>query len=324
VVVTRPDDPRARFEQAVLRGRRRYTPAQLQRVTGLSEERTRRLWRAVGFSDVADDDVWFTDGDVNALNQLEQLRATGLVPLEVQEAVIRSIAVAMSGLADWQVNWLYQRAGNPTARSDPEHALTVLRGFLPALERLQDYIWRRRLVVAAQRAETLRAAQRGHQRVTVVGSADLVGFTRATRRLAPDALVQLVEGFHTLAIEVADEHDARVVKTIGDEVLFVADRPAEAADMALMLVERAVEAGMPELRVGMALGPVLRLFGDVYGEVVHLAALLGGHARPGRVLVDQEMADALADDPRFVLRLRRSVSEPGSDPLPAWGLRRAA
>jgi adenylate cyclase len=74
----------------------------------------------------------------------------------------------------------------------------------------------------------------------------------------------------------------------------------------------------------MALGPVLHRFGDVYGEVVHTATLLGSQAPPGRVLVEDAMAAALEDDERFSLRLRRPISVPGYPSTQAWGLRSAA
>jgi adenylate cyclase len=74
----------------------------------------------------------------------------------------------------------------------------------------------------------------------------------------------------------------------------------------------------------MAVGVVLHRFGDVYGDVVHTATLLGSEAPPGRVLVEQGMATALESDPRFTLRLRRPISVPGYPSTQAWGLRRAA
>lgn len=309
-------------ERLILGGRRRYDRREIHHRSGVSPDRTLRLWRAMGFADVADDERVFTRADLDALDQLEQLRRAGLVPAEVQVAVIRSIAVAMSGLADWQVNGLYRT--NPDVSPDrPEELLQALRAVLTSLERLQSYVWRRQLVAAARRFRTVRVGDPG-TRVMVVGSADLVGFTRATRRLSPAELVELVELFHGLVAEVAAEHDGRVVKTIGDGVQFVADTPEHAAGLALDLLDRAISSRLPELRIGMAMGPVLPRFGDVYGSVVHTAGRLTSEARPGRVLVDHDTAVALAGDPRFTLRMRRAVTMPGYPRLQPWGLRRAA
>ena len=82
------------------------------------------------------------------------------------------------------------------------------------------------------------------------------------------------------------------------------------------------EPALPPLRIGLAVGSVLARHGDVYGEVVNIAARLTGHARPDTVLVDREAAAALAVDPRFALRPLRPVSVPGYRRLHPWVLER--
>ncbi len=311
-----------RVERAVLHGPRRYTRRQIHLMTGVEEQRTRRLWRSMGFPDVAEDDVVFTDADLDPLDQLEQLRVAGLVPADVQDAVIRSIAQAMAGLADWQVKWLYQFVEHPPEGVDVEQVLDVTDRVLPALENLQTFVWRRQLVAAAVRRVANRT-EHPETRTMTVGSADLVGFTRTARGLTPAELVDLIELFHGIAADVAAGQHGRIVKTIGDEVLFVADQPEQAAELALDLMDRTIHAGgLPELRIGMALGPVLPRFGDVFGEVVHTASRLSSHARPGRILLDHDLALALDGDRRFTMRLRRPISVPGYPRLQPWGLRR--
>src|SRR5690625_5986684 len=87
---------------------------------------------------------------------------------------------------------------------------------------------------------------------------------------------------------------ARVVKTIGDAVLFVADTPEIGAEVALNLsssIEKA--ADVPPVRIGMVWGRLLSRFGDVFGPPVNLAARLTDIAEPGTILVDQPTADEL-------------------------------
>jgi adenylate cyclase len=311
-----------RVERLLLRGPRLYTRRQVHELTGMPDTRTRRLWRSLGFADVPDDDVVFTDADMDALDQLELLRLTGVVPTEVQEAVIRSMALSMAGLAEWLVGWIYHQTGAEQLAGDPDRALQAAAEALPLMDSLLSHAWRRQLVAAGRRLRAVRADD-PNSNTAVVGSADLVGFTRTTRSMAPDRLVEMVELFHAIAAEVAARHGGRIVKTIGDEVQFIADRPEHAAELALELLDRTSGAGLPELRIGMALGPVLHRFGDVYGDVVHTATLLGSQAPPGRVLVEQAMATALEPDPRFTLRLRRPISVPGYPSTQAWGLRSA-
>jgi adenylate cyclase len=78
----------------------------------------------------------------------------------------------------------------------------------------------------------------------------------------------------------------------------------------------------PDLRIGLAHGPVLHRLGDFYGSVVNLAARLTALARPGTVLVDRELAAAVADDPAFWVRELRRVSVRGFSHLQPWLLRR--
>jgi adenylate cyclase len=310
-----------RVEEAVLNAPRRYSRRDVHALTGIEDARARQLWRSMGFADIGDDDVVFTETDLAAIGQLEQLRGTGLVSTDLQDAVIRSMAQAMAGLATWQVEMLYTNLRARELRG--EDWPVDLGKVLTALGSLQSYVWRRHLAVAAGRLLAT-APDEAEIRTLVVGSADLVGFTRMSRRLSPSQLIELVELFHGIAANVVADHRGRIVKTVGDAVLFVTDRPEDAAELGLDLVERTVEAsGLPELRTGLAIGRILTRFGDIYGEVVDTATRLCTHARPGRVLVDHELAMVLDGDPRFQLRLRRPLVDRGYPRLHAWGLRRA-
>jgi adenylate cyclase len=113
-----------------------------------------------------------------------------------------------------------------------------------------------------------------------------------------------------------------VVKSLGDEVLFVADSAQDAAEIAVRLSDPARAArGLPRLRVGMALGRVLIRFGDVYGPAVNLASRLTSLARPGTVLVDRELARALSGEDAYRLHPRRPAAVRGYAHLRSWSLR---
>jgi adenylate cyclase len=115
-----------------------------------------------------------------------------------------------------------------------------------------------------------------------------------------------------------------VIKTVGDEVMFTASDAPTGAEIALRISERvaAIEA-LPDVRVGIAHGPVLARLGDIYGEPVNIASRLTSVARPGSVVVDRELAQALDGDDRF--RLRRMPPRPvrGYTLLHGYRLRRA-
>jgi adenylate cyclase len=135
-------------------------------------------------------------------------------------------------------------------------------------------------------------------------------------------LAALLGAFEENTCEAVVSNHGQVVKMVGDEVLFVTDQPADAAEIALRLTRPGRgRKGLPALRVGMAAGRVLTRFGDVYGPVVNLAARLTSLARPGTALVDAELAAALRADGSYRRQHRRPAAVRGYDHLRSWALR---
>nr|WP_249420029.1 adenylate/guanylate cyclase domain-containing protein [Rhabdothermincola salaria] len=162
-----------------------------------------------------------------------------------------------------------------------------------------EFVWRRQLAAAARR-RVLRGAVPGETPPVCVGFADLVGFTAQTQQLDQAALARVVGRFESIAYDVVARHGARVVKTIGDEVMFVADDVRTGAELALELARSYREdPNLSDVRVGLATGPVLERDGDVYGHTVNLASRIVSIAYPGSVVVGPAVHQALADDGRF-------------------------
>jgi adenylate cyclase len=155
----------------------------------------------------------------------------------------------------------------------------------------------------------------------VAGFADIVGFTSLSRTAGEDELADLVERFESVTSGVIAEHRGRVVKMIGDEVLFVVQSPKAAADIAVGLMGWSDGEKNPQLRIGMAYGRVISWLGDVYGPVVNVASRLTSVARPGSVVIDRELASALEDEESFKLRKIRRVSVRGYSHLEPWVLK---
>jgi adenylate cyclase len=231
------------------------------------------------------------------------------------------VGQSMSRLAEWQARLLLELAARRPEIGGQQLAAFVAQAD-PVLEQVQMHVWRRQLVDATQRllgepADDPLAAS------LTVGFADLAGYTTLSRQVGIEELSAVLEEFETLAADLIAEQHGQVIKTIGDEVLFTVPVPAAAAELALALQERAVAAELPVLRIGLALGPVLARYGDVYGPVVNIASRLTGLARPGTVLVDQQLATALADDPAWSVKRLRPTSVRGYSHLHAARLRRA-
>src|SRR5690349_20952726 len=278
------------------------------------------MWHALGFATVPDDEVAFTDDDVEALRLVAALEDDKFIEPEMESSLARKLGQTQSRLASWQSAMFLDFLSSSKLSAD--EAIEVAGLLLPAMERLQTYVWRRHLAAAAGRS--VAGSDELARGVRAVGFADIVSYTRLTRRLSEAELGQLIERFEGMAADVVALNGGRVIKSIGDEVLFVTDTPAQGAAVALALQDKVAEAGdMPELRIGLAYGSILIRLGDVYGEVVNLASRLTSEAKPGRVLGDREMAAALDGHPAYRVRKLRRVSVRGYHHLVPFALQRA-
>jgi adenylate cyclase len=317
-----------RVEESVLGGPRKYTAAQVSELAGMDREESRGLWRALGFAVVEDGAEVFTDSDVEALKLVKNLRACGFEDDALISAMTRLFGQTFSRLASWQGQLLLEMMSEqPELLASEDAVVDLIEHVGPLMEDLQTYAWRRQLVAFFARVAARAGADNDAMPLTAplaIGFADMSGFTALTRRASEAELRDLLDGFESLATETVGQHGGRIVKTIGDEVLFQADSSASAAEIALELLEAAeADPRLPDLRAGLAYGRVVSRLGDVYGSTVNIASRLTSISRPGWVLVDREMHDALADDPRFHLKSRRPESVRGFHHLHAWRLRRA-
>jgi adenylate cyclase len=313
------DRASADLERELLGGERRWTRQQVSERSGVRYEHANALWRALGFADVSEDVVAFTDRDVWALQTVDRLGAEGWLDEAAQVAMTRALGQSLARLAEWQL-----AATGSMIDSDATEVQALERAteLVPVVEELIGYVWRRHLAAVTGRLLAAGSEDLAATSMTV-GFADLVGFTSLTRETDESGLAALVESFESRASDVIAEAGGRVVKTIGDEVMFVADDPGAGAEIGLRLSEEVGgEADLPELRVGLACGPVVSRMGDVYGEPANVAARLTTLARPGSVLVDRHLAEALGDDDRW--RVRRVAPRPvrGYSMLAPYRLRR--
>jgi adenylate cyclase len=317
-------DAREALERLLLGGPRRYTRLQVSEMSGIPSERTQRLWRALGFPDAADDDPAFTDADIEALGVLSTLIDSGFVDPATEASIARAMGQSLSRLADWQTDMLADTLARAAASGEgvptADDAVEAAKALLPHLRRVQDYVWRRHLAANADRL--LMAAGPGDRRELAVGFADLVGYTSRSRGMGGRELGVMIEDFEAIAAEVIARHHGRVVKTVGDGVLFTAGTAAGAVDIGLELPEAWDAEDRPPLRVGAAFGAVLTRLGDVYSPVVNLASRLTSLARPSTVLVDRELAARLRGMPAYRVRPLRRVSVRGYDHLQPWLVRR--
>ncbi|WP_107773035.1 adenylate/guanylate cyclase domain-containing protein [Nocardioides sediminis] len=259
---------------------------------GVPLELATELWRLLGFAHRTDDAVAFTESDVRALELTVDLVRMGILGEDSQAALVRTWGRSYARLAEWQTSLL---AGLAVEGPDPDVRMAELAaGVLPRVEALQSYVWRRHLASAASRLLSVESTGAAETDMAVC-FVDIVGYTAQSRNLAEGELVEWIEGFEQEATSIAVDRGGRVIKTIGDEILVTADDPVAAAEIALVLVERGLddEDPFPAVRAGLSWGPVVSRLGDVFGPTVNVAARLTSVARPGTVVVDRGMHDAL-------------------------------
>ena len=312
------------IERYLLGARRTLTRIEVAEKAGVPIELAEELWSQLGFPRTADDDVAFTKKDVAALKMTAELVSLGILEPESQAALVRTWGRSYARLAEWQAELL---GGLALQDDHPERRVAELVEIVtPRVEKLQDYVWRRHLVSAAQRLlHTVEGDDEGHR--MAVAFTDIVGYTSQSKSLEEQQLVELVETFEDETTRAVVAIGGRVIKTIGDEVLYVADSPRALVEVALALTARGEEADdpFPRVRAGIAYGDVTTRLGDVFGPTVNIASRLTSHARPGTVLVDrgafevltgQDQAPDTAPDGTPLARLLDKAAEELADLSP--------
>ncbi len=299
-----PGDPQpGDLERAILGGLPELTAPQMAEAAGVTRDQARRLWRALGFPEYPDDTPAFLTADADAIRLLRGVMDEGLLDFDLAVNLTRALGQTMARLADWEISSLVQRVEEMTADSEGvtrvETAVRLVEQFSRPFEELLIYAWRRHLAAAAGRIEALASQDDEDLHVTelTVGFADIVGFTALSNTLTEDRIGDLVELFEMRCADVVATQRGRIIKSIGDSVLFVNDDPVRAYDTAegiINVIGR--DQRMPDVRVGLASGPVVMRLGDVFGPPVNMAARLTNVARRNRIIIDAATAGLLPAD----------------------------
>lgn len=132
-----------------------------------------------------------------------------------------------------------------------------------------------------------------HKSVPAVAFADIVGFTPMTREMGDEEAATKAAQFEALAQEVIIISHGRIVKSLGDGLLLFFRDAGRAPASCAALIDRVRAAGLPPIRIGLAVGAVLSRDGDIFGTTVNLAARLVGFAEAGQVVADAPSAMAV-------------------------------
>ncbi len=312
-MATEETSPGERLERAILGEERIFNAVEVASETGVTIDQTRRLWRALGFPEhVAE--VAFTQSDVDAVSTVVSVVDSGAMDFDMAVNLTRAMGQTMARLADWEVATLVDRV-EELARSDEESgsrvtsAIRLVDQVIEPFASLLVFAWRRHLAAAVSRVEALGANEVDlHTTQLTAGFADIVAFTQLSNEIEANRIGDLVEVFESRCADVIAAQGGRVIKSIGDSVLFVCDdaeRGVAIAEGIINVIGR--DSRMPDVRLGLATGSVVMRMGDVFGPPVNMAARLTAVARRNRVIIDQATADLLPPD---VFDTRRLPARP--------------
>jgi adenylate cyclase len=239
------------------------------------------------------DDVRFREQEVGLTNMLEWAVVDQFTPEEghgLIVVVVRSLrAIADASVAGYvqtvEARLLAEGGSLLEWAEATGEAAGMARHLSDNLGSLFNHYLRQ--AVAHQRVAQQDVSSRAVMRVAV-GFVDLVGFTPLSSSLAPEELSRLIGEFESQAFDLANDAGVRIVKHIGDEIMFTAVDPAATCRVALALRDE-VEATTARPRGGVAYGDVIARHGDYYGPIVNLASRLTAEAIPGEILVPKTM-----------------------------------
>ncbi len=263
----------------------------LRSKAGLTERDFLHLCQSAGY----DPDGLFTATDIEAFSAF-RVASSFFSPEELEHfvRVLRSlmshVAEAMTAMFRIDISVPLDRAGASLldyARKNWEsaqlmpHALTAMNAFL-------DH----EMIAATRRSDQSRQAVTTGAATTVklaIGFVDIVGYTPMADVLHPDDLGAFIVDFERKAAGSVSKYGGRVVKLIGDEVMFIVVGPDAAFDIAKALIEAFSESEATP-RAGVVYGEMVARGGDYYGRVVNLASRISAQATAGEILTDAETA----------------------------------
>lgn len=289
------------LEKVLLQGPRKYSRRDLADQQDIPERLTSVYWRSQGFTPVDEDTVVFTEEDAYAIGDLSAIVEEGVISERAFASISRGLGFHMGRLAMWITEALVDEAKYADGLDDAQARQQMLDSIPELLEIFESQVmftFRRQLAAYAARAgsEVLhRDTDELFPLHRAIGFADLVQFTRLAQDLPGAELADMVGRFESVSRDLISVGGGRVVKTVGDEIMFLADTPEDGAQIAVSLAETITASpDLPPVRVGLAWGSMFSRYGDVFGPTVNLAARMESVARPGSVLVDAETAEAVS------------------------------
>lgn len=282
-------------DRKVRPGRDEFTLREAAEKIGADVGLVTRLWQASGLPIVDADTKVASPADVESMPlfvaiaamlgedaALNLARVAAASVARVADAVSASLRSVVSDLA-------LDNTGSEVATAK---AFSSIAELTPSVGRALDALLRHHLEAARRQFEESDSndVALSSQMRAAVGFADVTGFTALSEVSTSAELARMLTSFERTATQLVHEADGRVVKFIGDMVMYVTARADTAVDVARRLV---AECELP-VRAGVSYGVLLAQDGDYFGPPVNLAARLVSAAEPGQVIVSADVRDRVA------------------------------
>ncbi len=230
--------------------------------------------------------------------------------LEVVERALRVAGDSMRRIAETESDWWRTEVMMPimSRGNDLGEMIRVTNEVSPTFSELGDRAmmaiyhgqqtssWLRNILEGFEAVLMASGLEVRPETVPAICFLDLTGYTRLTEERGDDAAVQLTKNLATLVQRNSARYGGRAIKWLGDGVMFHFPVPAQGVQAALDMVVAADEAGLPPAHVGLHAGPVLFQEGDYFGRTVNVTSQVADYARPGEVLVTQDVVE-VTDSP---------------------------
>jgi adenylate cyclase len=289
---------------------------------------------AHGFAEPGPEDHVRED-ELSVVPAIENQLAAGIRP-EVIERLLRAYGDGLRKIVEIETDWYRTEVQMPlleggmteaemlAAQADIGSRMAPLmeQALLSIYHGQQEHAWSTSAVEDVEAALERAGLYRPVRRPPAVCFLDITGYTRLTEERGDEAAAELATRLASLVRGSSREHDGQPVKWLGDGVMFYFANPGDGVLAALDMVDGLPAAGLPPAHVGIHAGPVVFQEGDYFGRTVNIAARIAEYARPGEVLVSQEVVDATELDGVGVTAIGPIELKGVSEPLSLHSVRR--
>jgi adenylate cyclase len=285
------------------------TFGELSKRTGVPLGLLRAVREAIGFAEPRPEDRVRED-ELSVVQAIELQLSKGFRPVVI-ERWLRVCEDSLRRITETETDWYGTEVVRPLLESGMTEAemleaqADVGSRIAPLTEQAtmaiyhaqQEHSWSKAFVEYVEGACDKAGLLRKLHRPPAVCFLDVTGYTKLTEEWGDQAAADLAARLASLVRRSAQEHGGQPVKWLGDGVMFYFRKPSQCVLAALEMVEAVATRELPPAHVGIHAGPVVFQEGDYFGRTVNIAARIADYARPGEVLVSQDVVDAAEGTP---------------------------